>query len=161
MTKAEYLSWFDQVMAPTEPLFRRVPADKLEYKLTETSFSIGQLLRHIPGSLSYMANVINREAVEWKSLRAVLLANRKHGSATVDEAIDLLTKNKALLKASIDNLTEENFQRGTLDTPQLGRVPHWRYGAFVIEHHIHHLMELHLTLKSLGVGVNTKTLYVG
>ena len=148
-------------MAPTEPLFRRVPADKLEYRLTETSFSIGQLLRHIPGSLSYMARVINREEVEWKSLREVLLANRKHGSATVNEAIELLAKNKALLRSSIDNLTEGDFQRGVLDTPQLGKVPHWRYGAFVVEHHIHHFMELHLTLKSMGVSVNTKTLYVG
>ncbi|MBI5474857.1 MAG: DinB family protein [Ignavibacteriae bacterium] len=161
MTKAEYLSWFDQVLAPTEPTFRRVPSDKLEYKLTEHSFSLGQLLRHIPGSFLFMAKVINREAIEWKSLPEILLANRRHGSATVEEGIRLLHEYTSRFKRSIESLSEEDFQRGTIDTPQLGNIPYWRYAAFALEHHIHHFMELHLTLKSLGVHVNTKTLYAG
>lgn len=161
MTKSEYLSWFDEVVQPTEAIFRLVPSDKLGFQLTSRSFTIGQLLRHIPASFSYMAKVINREELPYKSVREILVANRRHPSATVDEAIHALKHATDVFKHAILQLSEEQFPNGIIDTPQKGRVPYWRFGAFALEHHIHHLMELHLCLRILSVDVNTKTLYGG
>lgn len=162
MTKTEYLSWFDQVVMPTEPTFRRVPTDKINFKLTDSSFSLGQLLAHIAGSLAFHAKVIRHDNdLPYKSLREILVANRHHPSMSVDEAAAHLQHSATAYKSAVSLLRDDEFLSGELDTPQLGRVPTWRYCAFVIEHHIHHLMELHLTLKVLGVEVNTKTLYRG
>jgi uncharacterized damage-inducible protein DinB len=161
MTKAQYLSWFDEVLQPTEPTFRRVPSDKLEFRLTERGFTVGQLLSHIPASLRFFSIVLNNEEPPLKSMREILVANRRQGSATVEEGVRYLTSATHAFKQSVEKLTEDQFQNDLLDTPQKGRVHYWRYCAFAIEHHIHHLMELHLSLKVLGVDVNTQSLYVG
>lgn len=161
MTQAEYLSWFDEVVQPTESLFRRVPSDKLGFQITPRSFTIGQQLRHIPASFAYMAKVVNQEELPYKSVREILVANRRHPSATVDEAVEGLKHASDVFKQAIGRLSEDQFQNGIIDTPQKGSIPYWRYGAFALEHHIHHLMELHLCLRILSIDVNTKTLYEG
>jgi len=160
MTVQQYLSWFDEVLAPTEHMFRLVPSDKLDWKLTDNSFTLGQLLSHIPRGLSFIATVINGDEWPLKSLREIFVANRRQPSSTVDEAVASLTSEVSAFKGVVGRLGEEKFQNGMLDTPQKGRVPYWRYCAFALEHHIHHLMELHISLKVLGVKVNTGTLYV-
>jgi hypothetical protein len=90
-----------------------------------------------------------------------MVANRTHPSSTVEEAVARLGLATTAFKNAVDALSEEKFRNEMLDTPQKGRVFYWRYCAFALEHHIHHVMELHLNLKVLGVKVNTKTLYVG
>ncbi len=161
MTKAQYLSWFDEVTGPTESIFRLVSPDKLDWKLTGESFTLGQQLRHMPGALAFFVRVINNEEWPAKSLREIMVANRSHPSSTVEEAVESLGRATAAFKNAVDALSEEKFHNEMLDTPQKGRVYYWRYCAFALEHHIHHVMELHLNLKVLGVKVNTKTLYVG
>lgn len=161
MTKAQYLSWLDEVVGPTEPVFHLVPEDKLDWKLTETSFTIGQLLKHMPVSLEFFAKVMNHEPLPVRTMREIMIANRYQPSATVEEAVMGMRWATSKFKEVVSALPEDTFQNGELDTPQKGRVPYWRYCAFAIEHHIHHLMELHLNLKVLGIRVNTKTLYAG
>jgi len=79
----------------------------------------------------------------------------------VEEAVADMRRATARFKEAVNALQENQFQHDELDTPQKGRVPYWRYCTFALEHHIHHLMELHLNLKVLGIAVNTKTLYAG
>lgn len=161
MTKAQFLSWFDEVVGPTESIFHLIPADKLQWKLTETSFTIGQLLRHIPLSLEFFARVMNNEQVPVRTMKEIMIANRYQESATVEEAVLGLRWAAGKFKEAVNALHEDQFQNDELDTPQKGRTRYWRYCAFALEHHIHHLMELHLNLKVLGIRVNTKTLYAG
>ena len=159
MTKAQYLSWFDEVVGPTAPIFRLVPSDKLDWRLTETSFTIGQQLRHIPGSFGFFAKVINKEEWPARSLKEILAANQNHPSSAVEEAVERFHASSGKFKHAVGRLSEEEFQNGMLETPQSGRTYYWRYCAFALEHHIHHLMELHINLKCLGVHANTMTLY--
>lgn len=161
MTKAQYLSWFDEVLKPTEPVFRRVPSDKLDFKLTERSFSVRQQLGHITGAFAYMAKVINREELPYKSVREILVANKHQPSTTVEVGVESLKRTTTLFKQAVEKLTEEQFQNELIETPQLGSALYWRYCAFALEHHIHHLMELHICLKMLTGDANTKTLYFG
>jgi|DewCreStandDraft_4_1066084.scaffolds.fasta_scaffold30432_4 uncharacterized damage-inducible protein DinB len=161
MTKAQYLSWFDEVVGPTESIFHLVPEDKLQWRLVESSFNVGQILKHIPLSLEFFAKVINNEPLPVRTMREIMIANRHQKSATVEEAVADMRRATARFKEAVNALQENQFQHDELDTPQKGRVPYWRYCTFALEHHIHHLMELHLNLKVLGIAVNTKTLYAG
>jgi uncharacterized damage-inducible protein DinB len=160
MTIQQYRSWFDEVLAPTEPMFRLVPPEKLDWKITETSFTLGQLLNHMPRAFWFMAKVINKEELPLKSMREIFVSNRRQQSSTPEEAVELLRSSTSDYRKAITALTDDQFQSGLIDTPQKGLVPYWRYAAFSLEHHIHHLMELHFSLKVLGVKVNTGTLYV-
>jgi uncharacterized damage-inducible protein DinB len=159
MTIQQYLVWFDEVFAPTERVFRLVPPDKLEWRLTESSFSLGQQLRHMPGAVVFFTKIINGEEWPMKSMREILVANRRHPSSTVDNAVAHLSTSVAAFKKVVEGLGDMRFQTGMLDTPQKGSIYYWRYCVFLLEHHIHHLMELHLCLRVLGVNVNSATLY--
>ena len=161
MNIQEYFLWFDEVVHPTEPMFRSVPRDKLDWKLTSNSFSLGQLLNHIPRALWFNARVINKENLPVNSIREIVLSNRRHPSSTVGEAVGYLHSSVDDFKWAVERLGEERFAKEILNTPQRGKIPAWRFCAFTLEHHIHHVMELHLCLKFLGVDVDTRTLYVG
>jgi len=157
----EYLDWFDEVVHPTEQMFLRVPDDKLGFRVTIDSFSVGQLLNHIPRSLAFNSKVVSGEELPLKSMREILISNRRHPSSTREEAIGLLREARNEFSSAVIGIGDERFHDGVLDTPQRGKIAAWRFCVFVVEHHIHHLMELHISLKMLGVAVNTKTLYVG
>lgn len=159
MTLTEYLMWFDEVVGPTERMMRLVPEDRLDWRLTEKSFTLGQLLAHIGRSLGFFALVVRGHDLPFKNMREILVGNRRQEPLTASEAVVELSKHAAAFKDSLIALGEERFQKQELDTPQKGRVAAWRYAAFALEHHIHHLMELHLNLKILGVKVHTGTLY--
>jgi uncharacterized damage-inducible protein DinB len=159
MNAEQFLSWFQEVVRPTESMFREVPQSRLEWKLTPTSFSIGQLLSHIPRALWFNARVIDQADIPLKSLREILISNRRQPSFSVEEAISSLHSSITDFSSAVIRLGDDGFQNGMLDTPQLGRIPAWRFCFFAVEHHIHHLMELHIALKFIGVKVNTRTLY--
>lgn len=159
VTIQHYLAWFDDAMQATKNLYALVPSEKLEWKPTERSFSLGQLIEHIPRSLWFNGKVIASENVPLKSLREILVANRRQQSAKVDEASLHLAECSEGFRRTIRNLGEERFQHADVSTPQWGILPIWRFAIFVLEHHLNHKMELHMYLRLLGVNVDTLTLY--
>ena len=159
MTRQQYLSWFDEVTGPTVSIMGLVPPDKLGWRLAENSFSLGQLMDHMGKALLFNAKVLAREELPAKSVREILVLNRRTPEATVEQAVTQFENGKRRIHEVINAMGEETFQSGEIDSPQRGRTEVWRFAAFVLEHHIHHLMELHVGLKLLGVNVNTKTLY--
>ena len=161
MTLQSYLTYFDEVFKPTEPLFRLVPPDKIDWKPTEKSFTAGQLISHIGGALWVYGNGIIAGKWGFHSMEEVHIQNRSTQCVTVDEAVKKLNTNYAEFKRLMNTLTEEDFSHGNVDTPQLGRVPRWRIAMMGIEHHINHKTELFMYLKLLGVDVNTESLYWG
>ncbi len=159
MTRQQYLLWFEEVLAPTERMIRLVPPDKLGWRLTENSFSLGQLLDHLGRALSFNAKVLASEDLPLKSMREILVANRRHPEASVESAVDVFVAGRQRFRAVLESRDDTWFQTGEVETPQFGRRPVWRFALFTVEHHIHHLMELHLSLKILGAKVHTGTLY--
>jgi uncharacterized damage-inducible protein DinB len=159
MTVQQFLSWFDEVVAPTGSMFRLVPSDKLSWKLTENSFTLGQQLGHIPGALLFFSGVLNGEQQRLESPRDILVANRRQRALSVDEALLQLEVSTTEFKKTVQRVGEQKFQTEMLQTPQIGRVAYWRDCFLALEHHIHHLMEMHICLKLLGINVNTMTLY--
>jgi len=161
MTLAQYQTWLTEVIAPTAPMFRLVPPESLGWQLTPASFTVGQILAHIPRSLSFNAVVLGGGEPPARSMREIFVANRRQPAAGVEEALGMLEEGVGAYRRAMEGIGEARFAGGMIDTPQLGSIPVWRFGLFVAEHHIHHLMELHLSLKALGVKVHTGTLYRG
>jgi len=159
MTTEEYFSWFDDVIALTRNTYRLVPADKLEWKPTERSFTLGQLIEHMPQALNFNAKIVASEDWPLKSLREIFVANRRHPTATVEEALEHLETGAAAFKAAVTRIGDQKFQQEQVNTPQWAALPIWRFAIFVLEHHLNHKMELHMNLRLLGISVNTGTLY--
>lgn len=160
MTLQNYLSYFDQMMKPTETLFRLVPPDKVDWSPTENGFTCGQQMYHIAEALGLYARGITRGDWGFISMRERFLANRHTPSVGVEEAVARLYENNKEFQRLVGSLTEEEFDSGEVMTPQFGgTVPRWQIALFGMEHHINHKVELFMYLKMLGVKVNTGHLY--
>jgi uncharacterized damage-inducible protein DinB len=159
MTLQNYLSYFDDVVRPTEQMFRLIPPDKLEWKPTDKSFTLGQQIAHLSGALGVYAHGIASGDWGFKSMRERFVQNRHTPTMPVEDAIRLLNENHAEFRRVVGALSEEEFSTGEVDTPQLGRTPRWRVAMLAIEHHINHKAELFMSLKFMGVAVNTRNLY--
>ncbi len=159
MTVENFLSYCDDIVPPTEHLLKLIPADKIEWKPTENSFTLGQQIAHLTGALSVYGNGIAKGDWGFKSMRERFVLNRRTPSVTVDEAVAELRKRYAEFRSAIGSLTEDEFNNGQVDSPQLGRVPRWRLAMLAVEHHINHRAEVFVALKLLGVSVNTGNLY--
>lgn len=161
MTVRDYLSYFDDMIRPTEPLFRMVPPDKLDWKPSENAFSAAQLMAHMAGALGMYARGISVGDWGFKSMREIFLFNRRTPSATIEAAVNALNEHYAEFRMRVGALSQDDFDRGEIDTPQLGRVPRWRAAMLAVEHHVNHKAELFMYLKFMGVKVNSGHLYVG
>lgn len=161
MTLRDYLLYVDSLIKPTESLFRLVPHDKIDWKPTENSFTVGQLMSHIGGGLRVYGNGITNGKWGFHSMREIFVLNRSQDTLTVEEAVQKLQACHAEFNKLVGALSEDEFNTGEVDTPQLGRVPRWRIAMLCIEHHLNHKAELFMYLKLLGVNVNTGTLYRG
>jgi uncharacterized damage-inducible protein DinB len=159
MTLKDYLSYFDDVVQPTEQLFRLIPADKLDWKPADNALTLGQQIAHIAGALGVYAHGIANGDWGFKSMRERFVLNRRTPIMQVEEAIRLLNENHEEFRKVVGALSEEDFSKGEVDSPQLGRVPRWRLAMLAVEHHINHKAELFMALKQIGIAVNTGNLY--
>lgn len=162
MTIRDYLKYFDDLIPPTESLFRMAPSDKLDWKPTESSFSVGQQMAHIAGALEVYGHGVASGAWGFISMRERFLMNRRAPSATTEEAVHALHTQYALFKNLVGALSEEEFNHGEVEAPQFGKKTlRWRVAMLAAEHHVTHKAELFMYLKMLGVKVHTGHLYRG
>ena len=159
MTTQQYFFWFDDVLSTTKKMYHLIPLDKLDWKPVERAFTNGQLIEHMAQALAFNAKVIASEEWPLKSLREIFVSNRRQQSATVEEALEHLASGAASFKAAVARLGDEKFQHESVNTPQWGVLPVWRFAIFVLEHHLNHKMELHTNLRLLDCKVDTRTLY--
>jgi uncharacterized damage-inducible protein DinB len=159
MTLRNYLSYFDTIIESTEKLLRMIPPDKLDWKPTENSFTFGQQLAHLSGAIGVYGRGIAGGDWGFKSMRDRFVLNRHTTPIGIEEAITSLQSNYAEFKDRVGGLSEEEFNNGEIDSPQLGRVARWRLAMLAVEHHLNHKAELFMYLKLLGAKVNTGNLY--
>lgn len=159
MTLQNYLTYFEEMFRPTEPMFLLVPPDKLQWKPAENAFTTSQLMVHIAGSLGVYGKGIVTGDWQFKSMREIFVFNRRTPEMAVEETVRLLRENYAEFMRLMGTLSERDFDTGVIDSPQLGRVPRWRAAMLGVEHHVNHKAELFMYLKVLGVKVNTAHLY--
>ena len=116
-------------------------------------------MAHIAGSLGVYGKGIATGDWGFKSMREIFVFNRRTPGATIEQAVKALQENYSEFKRLLGSLTENEFNEGEIDSPQLGRVPRWRAAMLAVEHHVNHKAELFMYLKVLGVRVNTGHLY--
>lgn len=160
MTVHHYVSCFEEMVSPTEKLFRLIPSDRLDWKPTEKSFTAAQLMTHMAEALGVYARGVSAGDWGFSSMREIFVRNRRQEEKSIDDAVELFKKNLDEFREKVGSLSDEEFDRGEIDSPQLGRVPRWRAAMLAIEHHVSHKAELFMYLKFLGVSVNTGDLYV-
>ena len=162
MTLKEYLPYFEDVVRPTESLFKMVPTDKVDWSPVPGAFTCGQLMAHIAGGLSVYAHGITSGDWGFQSMRERFLMNRHTPTMGPDEAIATYHAAREEYLRLVGGLSEEDFQNGEVDAPQFGaKTKRWRVALFAAEHHLNHKAELFMYLKVLGIKVHTGHLYRG
>lgn len=160
MTLPQYLTYVDDILAPTPAMFRLVPADKIDWTPVPGTFTCGQLMAHIAGAVEVYANGIASGAWGFSSIRERLVMNRHTPSLDPEAASALLETNAKMFRETIGALSEDEFQNGMVVSPQLGGpAPRWRVALFFADHHLTHRAELFMHLRVLGIRVHTGTLY--
>lgn len=162
MTVHQYLTYCDYLFHSTEELFKIVPPDKMDWKPTENSFSVGQQMAHMAGALGVYARGITTGDWGFTSMRERFLQNRRTPELSVEEALKGLRENYEEFRRLVGSLSDEAFLREDVPSPQLGGTfPRWRVALLAVEHHLNHKAELFMYLKLLGVKVNSLHLYRG
>lgn len=163
MTIQHYLQYVDEIMIPTEALFELVPDDKIDWTPVEGFFTLGQLMGHIAAAVGVYAGGITKGDWTFQSMREIFVRNRRSPSVTKEVALQELRTNVALFKSGVSALTEEEFNNGTVFSPQFSgrQTPRWRVAMLFLEHHHNHKAELFMSLKVLGMKLNTGHLYHG
>jgi len=162
MTLQQFLSYVDYMMDTTANLFQQVPPEKIDWKPTNSSFTVGQQMAHIVGAIDIYAGGITKGEWGFTSMRERFLMNRRAPSMTADEALAQLNIQRASFRARVGALSEAEFAGGEVASPQMGGLfPRWRVALLFIEHHLNHKAELFMYLKMLGIKVNTGHLYRG
>jgi hypothetical protein len=159
MTPQQFRNYAEHQLAPTEPLFLLVPPEQKDWKPTDESFTIGQLMYHMSYALRFNADGILKNEWALPTLRHVFITNRRTPSAGVEECLTLYRENVKYFLDIFSVMSDEEFQTEELDTLQLGRAQKWRMSLFALEHHLNHKAELFMYLKLMGIKVTSKDLY--
>lgn len=159
MTPLQFISYAEQMLAPTVDLFTLVPDEKIDWKLTDGSFTCGQLMMHMGQALQFNANGIKMNEWVLPSLRHIFVANRRIETGSVSGAIALYEQNAKYFLDIFRAMPEEEFLTAVINTPQFGPQEKWRYALFTVAHHLNHKTELFMYLKTMGIKVGTKELY--
>lgn len=161
MTRKDFLDYMEWVFRPCETLMKLAPDDRLDYSPAEGMFTLGQLLHHLAVSPGFYAQGLGTGDWRLRSMREILLSNRREKPVSGPEALEILQDSKRRVFEAIERLSDEDFQTKVIDSPMLGRQKIWRLGMQMAEHQLNHKEQLFLYLKLLGIRVHTGTLYTG
>jgi uncharacterized damage-inducible protein DinB len=155
MKKDEFFQYAVDGYRPVENMMKMVPADKLDWKPGESFMSLGQLLRHLADGIGTELEMLVRNS--WPQQ----VEGQGMPSCSARDALSMLERDKATLRALLDGVTEEEFAEKVVSTPWGASGKLEKMAFFFQEHFTNHKMQLFTYLKLLGLPVNTQTLYMG
>ena len=160
MTKNEFYDFVMGAFRPAKTLIGMVPADKLEWRPGPKFMSLGQLINHLTEPLGEGLRCLITN--QWPFTPEQMEEGMKLEnipSCNVEQALERLGKDQAVLREVLDGLTEEDFAQMTVSTPWGWKGKLESMALSFREHFTNHKMQLFLYLKLLGLPVNTETLY--
>lgn len=159
MTKNEFSAMVLQSVGPAEKLIGMVPADKLDWKPGPTFMSTGQVLAHLSDGIGGGLEMLL--SGKWPSMeemeKGMKLANMP--ACGVQEALAKLEKDKAILRSTLDGISEDDFTNRVVSVPWGWQAKLEIMSVSFLGHFNNHKMQLFTYLKLLGLPVNTETLY--
>ncbi len=143
----------------TQHLLALIPADKLDWRPRENSYSLSELLGHllecVAGFCAVLYALRRDELAHFKNLRALPVNHRCNS----DEARDRLRDYQVYLEAGFALLSDKDLAR---QIPTVF-VPEGESGLTLLlgnlEHLINHKHQLFFYMKLLGVAVTSTDLY--
>jgi len=159
MTKNDFCEMTLQSMKPAEKLIGMAPTDKLGWKPGPTFMSVGQVICHLSegvgGGLEMLLNG------KWPSMDEMETAMKLENmpSCEIEEALGRLEKDKTILRATLDGLSEDDFTNRVVSVPWGWKAKFEIMGVALLGHFNNHKMQLFTYLKLLGLPVNTESLY--
>ena len=162
MTKDEFYNWVMEVYRPVEAMIRMVPPDKLDWRPRDNFMSFGQLVCHLGDGLGHEMQSLF--AGKWPYSPAEMQEKMKLDncpSCSPQEAIQKLNKDKKTLKEVLAGISEQDFGSRIVSTPWNWKGKCELMSYRMLEHFLHHKMQLFTYLKLTGLPVHTGTLYFG
>ena len=160
MTKNDYYELVMEAFRPTETLIRMVPADKLDWRPGPAFMSLGQLVNHLSEPIGDGLRCLITD--QWPFTQEQMEEGMKLEnlpSCNVEQALERLAKDRAMLREVLDGLSEEDFAEKSVSTPWGWKGKLETTAILFREHFTNHKMQLFTYLKLLGFPVNTGTLY--
>jgi hypothetical protein len=159
MTKNDFSEMVLQSMGPAESLINMVPADKLGWRPGPNFMSTGQVLAHLSDGLG--GGLETTLSGKWPSMQEMESGMKLENmpSCGVHEALSKLEKDKAILRSTLDSISEEDFTHRVVSVPWGWTTKFEIIGVAFLGHFNNHKMQLFTYLKLLGLPVNSETLY--
>lgn len=147
------LADFDQELNSTRRMLERVPADKLDYRPHDKSFTLGRLARHLTDLPRLAAAILTTTDFKFDAPAG----GSSKEPATSDEFLALWDERVAALKPLLEKATDDELKvvwtassHGHV-VMQLPRIAALR--GVVINHMIHHRGQLSVYYRLAGVPV--------
>ncbi|MEQ8424694.1 MAG: DinB family protein, partial [Cyclobacteriaceae bacterium] len=141
---SDFLDYYEKVRARTMKVVKCIPADKIEWRIKEGMFSLGDLVRHL--------GAIERHMYAENAQRK---PSRYHGCGEelAKGCEDVVLFFESTHKESMEifrSLSEEDANKKCV-TPGGAEITIWKWLRLMGEHEIHHRGQLYTCLAVLGV----------
>jgi hypothetical protein len=149
MTKSEFYEITMQCFRPAENLIGMVPADKLNWKPGPTFMSLGQVVAHLSDGLGGGFEMLL--SGKWPSSEEMEAGMKLENmpSSGVQEALAKLEKDRKVLRAALDGISEADFTNRVLSVPWGWKAKVEILGVSFLGHFNNHKMQLFTYLKLL------------
>jgi hypothetical protein len=159
MTKSEYCEIVVQSIQPAEKLIGMVPPDKLDWRPGPTFMTLGQVICHLSDGVGEgLKTLVSGKWPPMEEMEAGMKLENMP-SCGVQEALGKLEKDKAILRATLDAMSEEDFTNRVFSVPWGWKAKMEIMSVAFLGHFNNHKMQLFTYLKLLGMPVNTESLY--
>ena len=159
MTKNDFCEMVLQSIQPAEKLISMVPPNKLDWRPGPTFMSPGQVICHMSDGVG--GGLESLVSGKWPSMEEMEAGMKLEymPSCGVQEALSKLEKDKAILRATLDGISEDDFTNRVVSVPWGWTTKFEIMSVAFLGHFNNHKMQLFIYLKLLGLPVNTETLY--
>lgn len=141
---ADFLDYYEKVRARTLRVAACIPPDKIEWKIKEGMFSLGDILRHLGAIERYMyAENAQLKPSMYKGCGTELASG-------FDNVISFLNKTHEESMSIFRSLGNEDINH-KCETPGGAQITVWKWLRLMPEHEIHHRGQLYTYLSVLGV----------
>jgi hypothetical protein len=157
VNKEEFYQYALDTFKPAEAMLKMIPADRLDWKPGGNFMTMGQLINHLGDGIGSELRMALTNS--WPKPEEMM--SKEMPSCSVQEALEKLENDKAILSEVLASVSEEEFANKTLTVPWGWESKMEKMALDFREHFTNHKMQLFTYLKLLGFPVNTETLYMG
>jgi len=157
MTPQQFVAYVEGEFKPAPMLFSLIPNDKLDWRPKENMFTIRALIHHLSGRTGVYGIVKG----DWSPEKCWADADKPE-KTTPELATKRLERALEEARTLLGRVNKPDWDSKQVETPwgEKGTMEAVALGL-IVNHFLHHKMQLFLYLKLLGVPVDTGVLYMG